>query len=247
MKITATIIGIIIICIGTTDATGFSVECDDGYFPYFKTEQSKEYDCIKCPTDYRTYNTCSNTAGLKCNTGYYGRKTCEKCPAATLDNATLYTDQGLSQIAYKTSDIGATDENQCFLPDKEYYGSNDVGYFKYDTTKNPPTKTITACKAGYYKHYSTCQACTIANSTTPDLNTWSACGCDIGYYMDSDTCVRCPEIPGHYTDANKTHAYGTTTGIGAKSINACIMLAGTYWDDIGSFELESPCSYVGQQ
>lgn len=246
MKITATIIGIIM-CIGITDATGFSVECNDGYFPYFETEQSKEYECIKCPTDYTTYDTCSNTAGLKCNTGYYGTKTCKKCPAATIDNNTLYTNAARDKIAYKTSNIGATNADQCYLPDAIYYGSNDVGYFEYDATKSPPLKTLTACKAGYYKYYNTCTKCTITNSTTPDLNTWSACGCDIGYYMDSDKCVRCPEISGHYSDDKKTPAYGTTTGIGAIKITACIMPAGTYWDDIGSFELDSPCSYVGQQ
>ena len=73
--------------------------------------------------------------------------------------------------------------------------------------------------------------------------------CDIGYYMDSDTCKPCPEIPGYYTDEkNTTKAYGTTTGTGATSINECIMSADTtYWDDIGSFKLESNCSYVGQQ
>ncbi len=252
MKITATIIGIIII--GLNISSGYANEvtnCENGYY-LSCDEMNRNCECIKCP-DLMTIAQC-DIKGLLCATGYYqnGPSSCALCPQMTDDAGNpLWNDKeyedGDNPARYTTAAYGATSIDECDTkPSGTYYGHSQSGYFTYKIKDNKTTKTYTTCKAGYYLNDTTCMRCR-APMTTPDLNTWSACGCDIGYYMDSDKCVRCPEISGHYSDDKKTPAYGTTTGIGAIKITACIMPAGTYWDDIGLFELDSPCSYVGQQ
>lgn len=203
--------------------------------------------------DFAHAATLCNTTTNPCNTFHYHDYTTGKiyCRMPSNYTCTATSNTGAAVNGYIVSSYCengyGSGETSCFAQTCSQVQSGN-----YQIITNGCAKYV--CGPGYTgtatgPDNAGCTACTskpsAATYTTNNSCNWE---CNAMYYKSNNTCVMCP--PSSDGDIYMNQQLqgtrpGTTSGPGATSVSECYLPAGTYYDETGTFKIDTGtiCAY----